>query len=342
MRIAIAIALCACGKSAERTPAGSASGSGLGSSSPAPPALRVVSRLPAASVLIPGSRRIAIDADGRWLESQHGELQPVPATAAAVTRLRGELGELELHLGRDVIAIGGEEHHEKYLRLLATGARPIAFDDAHVSQVVATDTHEVWSYQDKLRSRLAIVAAEGAVSPLPDLALVGKPITGVSPVSTKLCATPAIKDVAATRSSVVALVVECDLDAPVRLVTYRWPGPTATVQTLASRRTLGFEPVQLAVTGDVHAIAGTGDGQIHVLRVGTDPKRIAATALTALEVAPDGATWVLAGDTLWRDGVAMTPRDPAGSAVTPRALACDEQLGIVVLASGADVSWLLK
>ncbi len=335
MRLAFAIALCACGKSAERAPVGSASGS-----STPPPGLRVVTRLPAASVLVPGSRRIAIDAEGRWLETAGGEPQPVPATAAAVTRLRGELGELALHLGRDVIAIGGEEHHEQYLRL-ADGAKPIAFDDAHVTQVVATDAHEVWSYQDKLRARLAVVDRSGAVSPLPDLALAGTPIIGVSPVSTKLCATPAIKDVASTHGTVVALVVECDPEAPVRLVTYRWPGPTATVQQLASRRALGFEPVQLAVARGVHAIAGAGGGEIHVLRIGSEPRRVAGTALAGLEVAADGAVWLLAGTKVWRDGAAVAVRDPSGSDLLPRALARDEHLGIVVLAGTTDVAWLL-
>jgi hypothetical protein len=337
VRLAIAIALCACGKSAERAPVGSASGSS------AALGLRVVTRLPATSVLLPGPRRIAIDADGRWLETRGGEPQPVPATAAAVTRLRGELGELELHLGRDVIAIGGEEHHEQYLRLVE-GAKAIAFDDAHVTQVVATAVHEVWSYQDKLRSRLAVVDASGVVTPLPELALAGKPITGVSPVSTKLCATPAIKDVAATHDSVVALVVECDPEAPVRLVTYRWPGtsndPAATVQELASRRALGFEPAQLAVAPGVHAIAGVGDGEIHVLKIGSAPTRLPGTTLTALEIAADGAVWLLAG-TLWRDGTAMPVRDPSGIEVVPRALSRDEHLGIVVLAGATDVAWLL-
>ena len=322
MRLALALALAACGKPTEQ-----ATNQGSGS---AAATLRVVTRLAADSTLVAGSRRVAIFSGDRWLESKAGALEPVPATAAELVRLRGGLGELELHLGLTAIAIGGEEHHERIVRI---GAGEVVLADAHVEQVVATDAHEVWSYKDRLRSRLAVIDPAGQLTPLPELALIGKPIEGASPVSTKLCATPAIEDVAATRDTVVALVVECDPDAPVRLVTYRWPGPTATVELVGSRTALGFAPRQLAVNRGARAIAGPG----HVLRLGAaQPTRFAGASITGLELADDGTPWLLADGALLRDGVTV----PVARG-TPTALARDAGLGIVVLATAPTGSWLL-
>ena len=62
----------------------------------------------------------------------------------------------------------------------------------------------------------------------------------------------------------------------------------------------------------------------------------------ALEVEPGGAVWLLvAGEKLLRDGTEVVARDPAGTALAPRALASDDELGIVVLAAGAEAAWLL-
>ncbi|MEJ7603286.1 MAG: hypothetical protein WKG01_35695 [Kofleriaceae bacterium] len=329
MRLALIalIALLACGKPSE--PAGSGAGSEA-------PRLHIVSRLPATSALVDSSRRIAIDADGRWLETTADSLQPVAETATALTRLRGALGELSLHLGRTVIAIGGEEHHEQIVRI---GGAPVTLE-GHVVRVVATDTHEVWSYDERLRARLAVVDAQ--VTPLPALALIGKPIVGASLVSTKLCATPAIKDLVASRDSVVALVVECDPDAAVRLVTYRWPGPTETTERLASTHALGFVPARLAIASDVRAVAGAApDRGLRVLAVGKPVRTVAGNTLGHLAVSDAGAVWVLADGALDRDGEPVTVSDPAGTRLVPRALARDHRLGIVVLATAPGAAWLL-
>ena len=333
MRVAVAVALIACGKASE--PPGTGSGSGSSK-----PDLHVVSRLPAGSTLVDSSRRVAIDADGRWLETTPDGLQPVPETAAAIARLRGELGELgelELHLGRSVIAVGGEEHREQILRV---GGAAIVGLEAHVTKVVATDTHEVWSYEERLRARLAVVDAQ--VAPLPALALAGKPIEGASPVSTKLCATPAIRDLAATGTRVVALVVECDPDAPVRLVTYHWPGPTASTEALASTRVLGFAPARLAITDAQSVIAGaTAAGGLRVLVIGKPVRAVTGHALAGLAISDAGAVWVLADGTLRRDDEPIAVVDPAGERLVPRSLARDHRLGITVLASAPDAAWLL-
>jgi hypothetical protein len=193
------------------------------------------------------------------------------------------------------------------------------------------------------------VDARGAVTPLPAHELLAEPVSGISPVGAKKCAAPQIVDLASTSEAIAALLVECNPDAPIRIATYRWPGPTSQLARFATTKQLGFEPSQLVVAPDgTRALVGAGAGKLVIAREASNGRLVPRASLANVTVvvdaaiAGDGAVWTLAianGDD-WqvaRDGVLVRVADPSGKPLRPSRLAFDEHHGIVVLAG----DWLL-
>ena len=308
MRVAVALALVAACGSKSQEPI------------PGPPALNPIGTYPGAQLVSNGVRAVLVDGD-RWLDLGPGKPVGDPLVASQLARLRAELGELELFLGVHPIVVGGEEHHEQHLRI-DHEARPVDLE-GHLVRVVAIGELELWQFEERLQARLARVDARASISVLPAHANVGERFDSASPVSAKRCATPAIADLAVAGEAILALLVECHPNAPVRIARHR--GTATDVE----QHSLGFAASQLA--GDV--IVGIANGRLAYARDGvTATTSIAATRVIDAARASDGAIWTLStteGDarTLARDG---TPTKLAG---TPAQLAHDDDRGLVVLAS---------
>lgn len=364
--IAVVAALAACGKRREEgaaTMAGSGDGPRAAGDAAAGRLLRAVAELREHAVLVEGTRRIALWVGARgWYEPDARGLAAQPLIGAAVGRAKAELGELtDVFLGTRPILAGGEEHRERVLRFVPA-ATPVALDGMLV-QVAAAGAVDVWRYEHQLRTELAIVDAAGAVTPLPGLPLVGPLVEGISPVGAKACAAPKVRDLAGTGDAVLALVTECHPRAPVRIVTYRWktPGgpPARSVETLGELGELDLEidhllaardgtPILVGRRGDaavVMRLAGAG-GSGSAVAVGPS----GVESITHAAIAGDGAVWLrLVGRgtggrdriTVSREGVGVEVASPAGATLRAEALAFDEQLGIVVLATEGAVRWLL-
>ena len=353
MRIALAVvAVIACGKSSDSP----SSGSATGSASPKP-GLHAIAKFPAA-VLIAGSRRVAIDAgDAGWFEPAPGTPREVPATAAAIAKLRRELGgDFQVFLGAHPIAVGGEDHHEAIIRLEPV-PRTIALD-GHLAKVSALDNGvEVWQFDERLRAELAVVDKAGLVTTLPALELISPTDPGLSPMSAKACAAPKIPSLASTGTVVFALLIECNPNAPIRIATYRGTGPNVALESLESTTQLGFEPKHIVARRDgTRAIVGAAAGKLWIGRVASDGKIVKRASLADVRVvvdaalAGDGAVWALTLSVgsderdVWqvsRDGEVVFIADPAGTALRPAQLAFDERYGVVVIATAATESWLL-
>jgi hypothetical protein len=226
---------------------------------------------------------------------------------------------------------------------------------------------DVWRYEHQLRTELAIVDAAGVVAPLPAFSRIGPAVEGISPVGAKACAAPKVRDLAGTGDAVLALVTECHPRAPVRIATYRWkaPGgpPERSVVTLGSLAELDLEIDHLLVARDgAPVLVGRRGGAAVVMRMGgagagggsgSGDRAVGPTgveAITHAAIAADGAVWLrLLGRgpsgrdriTVARDGVVIGVTNPAGAPVRAEALARDERLGIVVLATEGAVRWLL-
>jgi hypothetical protein len=305
--------------------------------------------------LVAGSRRVAIATEDGWFEPAAPSPRAVPEMAARIVKLHASLGEdLQLFLGSMPIAVGGEEHREVVVRLEAQ-PRTIALDGVLVRVATVRDI-ELWQYEEHLRAQLAVVDAKGTLTQLPAHELVGPPVEHLSPVGARACAAPKIQSLASTGDAIVALLVECNPEAPIRIATYRWPGPTVTVQRLPSAHSLGFSPAQLVVSRTTRALVGAADGTLVIGRVASDGKFTVRSTLSGVTrvshaaLADDGAIWTLsfASDAdhhdAWqvaRDGEIVTIADPSGKPLAPSQLAFDELYGIVVIASTAGESWLL-
>jgi hypothetical protein len=310
VRVGVALALlAACGSKSQEPEPG-----------PAPPALKSIGTYPGAQLVSNGVRVVVVHGD-RWLDV--GPERPVgdALVATQLARLRAELGEVEVFLGVYPIVVGGEEHHEQHLRI-EREARAVELE-GHLMRVAAVGEHELWHFEERLQARLASVDARGTVGVLPSHANVGARVDSASPVGAKRCATPAIADLAVAGDAIVALLVECHPEAPVRLARHR--GAAVDVQQYS----LGFAASQLA--GDV--IVGIANGRLAYARDGvvtTTP--IAASRVIDAARASDGAVWTLStterdARTLARDGTAIK------LAGIPAQLANDDDRGIVVLAT---------
>jgi hypothetical protein len=349
VRIAIALGvLVGCGPGASDAP------SATGSAAVPAAGLHPYARYPDATLVV-GSRRVAVLAGDRWLEPVAGGLREDRAVGTSVANARATLGgDVQIFLGAAPIVLGGDEHREAHVRI-TPAPQPIEAEGLLARVAARRDGTELWQLDDRLRTQLAVVDAAGTVRALPEYPLIGPAVVGLSPVKAKLCATPHLQDLATTGDDVLALVTECSLDAPVRIVRYRWPGPVATVERLRSASELGFEPTRLVVARDgSRALVGVARGHVVVGRVAADGKvtPVASlanvTRLAAAAIGDDAAVWTLTlgsadGADRWqvaRDGELVAVVDRSGRALRPTQLAFDEHLGIVVVATSTDETWL--
>jgi hypothetical protein len=318
-----------------------------------PPArLRPIAELRERAVLVEGTRRIALRVgEAGWYEPDARGLAAQPLIGGAIARARAELGEpADVFLGTHPILAGGEEHRERFLRF-APAPREIALSGLLV-QVATAGPLDVWRYEHELRSELATVDAAGAIAPLPALPRIGPDAPARSPVSAKACAAPKVRDLAGTGDAVLALVTECHPRAPVRIATYRWPGPAREVATLGTLAELDLQIDRLLATrGGAPILVGRRGDEVVVLRIGAGGRAAASRGPTGVEavshaaVADDGAVWTrsLGRDrvVLARDGAPIALASPGGAPLRAESLALDERLGIVVLASEGASRWLL-
>ncbi|HSK05008.1 MAG TPA: hypothetical protein VK932_27355, partial [Kofleriaceae bacterium] len=232
--IAAAAALAACDRSRDGEPPPASPASPAPAVSPADPApaspaapapLRPAAELRERAVLVEGTRRIALwVGEAGWYEPDAGGLAARPLIGSALARAHAEIGEpADVFLGTRPILAGGAEHRERFVRF-QPAPREVALHGLLV-QVAAAGPLDVWRYEHELRTELATVDASGAVAPLPGLPRIGPDVDARSPVGKKACAAPKVRALAGAGDAVLALVTECHPAAPVRIATYRWPGP---------------------------------------------------------------------------------------------------------------------
>ncbi|MBA3398010.1 MAG: hypothetical protein H0T89_35625 [Deltaproteobacteria bacterium] len=335
--------------------------------------LGVVAEVRGEAMLVGDAGRFALIVERRrWFDAAGGALRERPELSAPLARTLADLEPFaEVHLGSAPVVVGGEEHHEQHIRL-EPAPRPIAVTGIVVEIAMAGPGEELWRTEHELRTELASFDGQATTmtttttmmttTPIPALLRIGPDANHRSPVQAKLCAQPRIIDLvgvvtAGAGSRIDALVTECNDATPIRIVSYRWPGPRASVTTLASPAELGFRPERLVVTPRGEAVVvGTRAGQLAIGRVGTDHQVTVTTTLAGVSrvttalAAVDASIWTLtlgASDD-WivaRDGVAVTLVDPTGSGdpeqLQPLQLASAPQLGIVVLARSATMRYLL-
>jgi hypothetical protein len=310
--------------------------------------VRALARVQPTSSLLVGTRRVAIVADQGYYEPG-APVQLRGTITTELAKLRAQFNSPELFLGTHPIVVGGEEHHEKHLQL-TPAPREVALD-GHLVRVAALPTGiEVWQYDEKLQAHLAVVAADGTIKALPDHPLVGPPLVTDSPVLAKQCATPKIADLVATADAVIALIVECSPRAPVRLMSYRWPGPSWTVETVGTSEQFGFEPLRVVASSDRRALVGLAKGKVAIHRFTRTPDDHVLDGITRVigaAMSDDGAVWTLTiatGD-VWqvaRNGIVVPTSDASGAVLRPAQLGFDARHGVVILARNAASVWLIS
>jgi hypothetical protein len=299
----------------------------VGSASGAPRVFGVLAEIRGGDAsLVAGARRFALRVGDRWYDAVAGKL--------VENKSLGTVPETpDIFLGVTPIAVVGEEHHEKHLRLAA--AREEVPLVGVATKIEATrDGLEVWAYTHELEKNLALVRGGTVTYPKP-FARVGPLPESMSPVSAKLCERPHIADVAASTRAVFALVTECSPLAPFRLAEFANEAADAKETQLATRQDLGitFEKLVVSNSGRVHVV-GVRDKRLVVdtlvdgnLKPATfEPVARVYTAVAA----DDEAVWTLVLDSagtasVLRDGQPMPTEGP------PTALAVDDTLGVVVL-----------
>lgn len=344
--LATALALVACSKRSEPPTAGS------GSAAPPPGTLQLVAQLRGLPVLVEGTRRIALRFadEAFWYETAPGKLELRADVGDRVARTIAELGGAppDVLLGATVIVSGGEHHREKHVRV---GDPPREVEvEGFVDQVAAFDSgDEIWRVEHEAQKQLVIVHADGRVAPVAPFERIGKEIETMSPVSAKICAQPATIDIASNGTHVVALVRECDPEAPYRIARFQLPGPSLTITKLGSQAALGFDARAIAIApagevalvgtrGDAHAIARIDATGRVTITVGPAGVRVIGEAV----MADDGAVWstvALNGGTVLRDNVAV-PLRARGEVLRAVELWHDRHFGVVVIAA-AETRWLL-
>ncbi len=361
--IAAAAALAACDRRRDGEPAPAATPTSPPTAAPKPPppaaspVLRPVAELRERAVLVEGTRRIALSVgEAGWYEPDAHGLAAQPLIGDALARARAELGEpADVFLGTHPILAGGEDHRERFLRFLPA-PREIALHGLLV-QVAAAGPLDVWRYEHELRTELATVDGSGAIAALPAFPRLGPDVEARSPVGKKACAAPRVRDLAGAGGAVLALVTECHPRAPVRIATYRWPGPAREIATLGALAELDLQIDRLLATRDGAPIlvGRRGDAAI-VMRIGAGGRAATAIGPSGVEVvthaavADDGAVWIRTlgrGEpdrdraAIVRDGAPIALASPTGAPLRAESLAFDDRLGVVVLASEGAARWLL-
>ena len=289
-----------------------------------------------------GTRAIALRAGERWFDFVDGKPVENVATAAAIaTQIAALGGDADIFLGATPIIVGGEHHHEKHVR--PDGTR-IDIHGIALEIVSMRGGVEVWRYDHELASQVALVTGS-TVSVAPSVQRIGPDIEGLSPVSKRKCAHPAILDLDASEYA-YALVVECNEAAPIRVIAFE--GVEQRELRLQSPEALRFKPEVLAVRDKRVAVVGIREPDVLAVTQLSDekPDGVVTTSVTGVSrvlaavIADDNALWVFAtskdGTIVIRDGKAV-PLDGK----RPTHLALDAHLGVVVFAAGINAHYLL-
>jgi hypothetical protein len=300
--------------------------------------LGVVAEIRGASTLVVGTRRFALRAGNAWYVREGNALVDKPDIAAAVAKHEAELGGvIDIFLGTTPIVAGGEDHHEQHVRADGTA---VLIDGVAAEVATLVDGRELWRYEHEITTQVAIVNGAGVEIPPPITRSSAAEVASLSPVSRKKCNQPQILDLDAAGPTAYALVVECNDDAPVRVVSY---GANAREVHLGSRAQLAMKPALLAVskTG-APIIAGVREpGHLALVRDDSVTAHLdGVTRVVAATIADDDSVWTLtlgAATTLARDGKPIA----LAAGLTPTTLGSDERFGIVVLATGNGGTWLL-
>lgn len=296
--------------------------------------LGIVAEIRSKATLVPGTWRFALRTEHSWYESARGALAAEPGLGAAIAREVDALGGVvDVFLGVTPIVVGGEDHHEVHVRVTPDRV-PIELDGLATKIETTRAGREVWAYTHHLTKHGAV---DGR--PMPQLERLAPVPESASPVSRKICQTPQVQDVAASDRLVHVLVVECNEDAPLRVLTYDGDKPTEL--RLPSRRALGIAFEKLVVARDGTAsIVAVRDRKLAIVRSdGTLATFGPANRVFAAVLSVDGAVWAFLDDAgkpaITRDGklVELDGR-------TASALAYDDKLGVVVLATGINAMWL--
>lgn len=310
MKLALLLVLVAC-KGEPPPPA-----PGSGSQAPARK-FGVVADLPGTPALVAGSRTFALHGDDRWYEVKAGALVENRAVAAAIA---SEADVTNVLYGTLPVIVAGEEHHERHLRLTPSPSEVIL--PGLALKIVTTKLGlEGWLYTHELATELALAqGGEIAMTKFPDRT--GPLPENLSPVRAKLCEHPQILDVAASDTSVFALVGECNETVPLRLFEYAKQDADPIVRELAVTD-LSDEKLVVSPAGKA-TVAGIRAGKLV-------PGDVAASRLLAALASGD-SVWALVVDpsgkhTVVRDGT------PVSVDLAPSAIGYDETLGAVILAT---------
>lgn len=302
--------------------------------------LGVVAEIRGKATLVPGTHRFALRTDRGWYESEAGALVDKPALATAIAREVDALGDVvDVFLGTTPIVVGGEDHHEVHVRITPERV-PSGFDGIATKIETTRAGREIWAYTHELTKHLAF-AASGSATPAPLFERLAPVPESASPVSRRLCEVPQVQDVAASDRLVHALVVECNEDAPLRLVTYDRDNPVEL--RLPSRRALGITFEKLAVARDgTAALVAVRDRKLAIVRSdGRSTTFTGASRVFAAAVADDGAVWAFILDDAGKPALTRDGRPIDLERRTASALGYDDKLGVVVLATGISAMWLL-
>ena len=365
-----ALALLACGRPSPPTESGEPVDPGPGalpSATVEPRVSAAPSNTPFRSILhaercslVPGHRSFLLQWDGAWLE---------PTAQGFVRRPEIEQADLgsgddedrEILLGRTpVLSVKDSQTEQvRYTRLDGSRRHPIAVDGAAREIAVAPDGAEVWITSDReLRHRIHwIESARPGL--LQEPARIGPDVPGLSEIGEKNCARPTIAGVAVNRSEAVALVLECHIETPVRLVHYARPALAPREERLPAPAT-GFSPkrVRLLDDGGI-VVSGTIADRPTIARPDSGTwKSISSDTrivylLEMLSIDASGHAWIMTlgqgldGHDDWailreQDGrLERVPLiDPSGAVVRPDAFGFHPTTGIAVCGSSPGGAWL--
>jgi len=329
MRIALLLVVLAC-KSEPPPP----SAPGSGSATSPVRAFGVVAELPGTPALINGTRTFALHGDDRWWDVKAGVLvenQPIAAAIASEQAVSNVL------LGTTPVVVAGEEHHEKHARFTPAREEVPLFGLA--SKIVTTKSGlEGWLYTDELLEKVALVTG-GTVTMPKRVDRIGPIPENLSPVRAKLCEHPRVIDVAASDTSVFALVGECSNQTPLRLLEYPNQDADAIDRQLAA---LDIADAKLVTAAGKVSVAGVRGGKL-VLAPVVDGNLVPAESVPASRLlaalASGNSVWALVVDptgkhTVVRDG------KPVAVELAPSAIGYDETLGAVILTTDGTKSRL--
>ena len=330
MRVALLLVLLAC-KSEPPPP----SAPGSGSATAPVRAFGVVAELPGTPALVAGTRTFALHGDDRWWDVKAGVLVENRPIAAAIA---SEQAVSNVLLGATPVIVAGEEHHEKHARFTPAREEVPLFGLA--SKIATTKRGlEGWLDSDELREEVALVDG-GTVTMPKRVDRIGPIPENLSPVRAKLCEHPRVIDVAASDTSVFALVGECSPQAPLRVLEYKAQDADPIDRQLS---VLDIADAKLVVTRDGKlTIAGIRAGKLVVAPI-VDGKPVpaehgAASRMLAALASGD-SVWSLVVDPSGKHTVLRDDK-PVEVELPPAAIGYDETLGAVILSTDGSTTRL--